>query len=151
MPGWTQDDVDRRNIAVFGTDRPGMPSASQEKPAKDLPESLIEAECCKLLEEDGWRILKTDPVSDRGRGKGFGEAGQADTLALRYSRKGATCEVLWLEWKTPGGRVRKHQTAWHIRERARGAVTAIAGVDFAPSVRGFGKWYRASGLARFGR
>jgi hypothetical protein len=115
-----------------------------------VPESLIEAECCKLLEEDGWRILKTDPVSDRGRGKGFGEAGMADSLAIRYGRQPAA-EILWIEWKAPGGRVKKHQTSWHARERARGAMTAIAGVDFPASVQGFKAWYAASGLQRAGR
>jgi hypothetical protein len=150
MPNWTQLDVDRRNLEVFGTDRPGgAPAVPQEKPAK-IPESLIEAECCKLLSEDGWRILKTDPVSDKSRGKGFGEPGMADTLALRYGRHFA-CECLWLEWKAPGGRVKKHQLEWHTRERARGAVTAIAGLDFPASVKGFRGWYRASGLALVGR
>jgi hypothetical protein len=63
----------------------------------------------------------------------------------------AACEVLWLEWKSRSGRVRKHQSAWHIKERARGAMTAIAGVDFSPTITGFWKWYRATGLARMGR
>jgi hypothetical protein len=145
MPGWTQDDVDIRNLQVFGRLDPAKPA--NEK-AEDVTESLIELECCKLLSEDGWRILKTDPVSDRGRGKGFGELGMADTLAVRYGRPGAVCEVLWLEWKSRGGRVKKHQLDWHAKERARGAMTAIAGVDFAPSVQGFIGWYRSSGLAK---
>jgi hypothetical protein len=148
VPGWTQDDIDLRNLRVFGVPEP--PVLADETP-KDVPESLIEAECCKLLAEDGWRILKTDPVSDKSRGKGFGELGMADTLAVRYGKQAAAAEVIWLEWKAPGGRVRKHQTDWHTKERARGAMTAIAGVDFAPTVRGFWKWYRASGLARVGR
>jgi hypothetical protein len=132
---------------VFGVSQPAEPLPDEA--AKDVPESLIEAECCHLLVEDGWRTLKTDPVSDRGRGKGFGEPGMADTLCLRYSRqKPAACEVLWIEWKAPGGRVKKHQLDWHTKERARGAMTAIAGVDFAASVKGFRGWYRASGLAR---
>lgn len=145
MPGWTQADVDLRNLRIFGALDPARPA--EEEKAADVPESLIELECCKLLEEDGWRVLKTDPVSDRGRGKGFGEPGMADTLCLRYGRTPA-CEVLWVEWKAPGGRVRKHQTAWHTSERARGAMTAIAGVDFPASVKGFRSWYRASGLAK---
>jgi hypothetical protein len=146
MPNWTQDDIDRRNLEVFGTDR-GAPAVLQEKPAK-VPESLIEGECSKLLEEDGWRILKTDPVSDKSRGKGFGEPGMADTLCLRYGKQNAACQILWVEWKAPGGRVKKHQILWHIHERARGAMTAIAGVDFPASIKGFRGWYRASGLAR---
>jgi hypothetical protein len=130
---------------VFGEPEPAVLPG---KPAEDAPESLIEAECCHLLAEDNWRILKTNPVSDRGRGKGFGEPGMADTLALRYGKQGAACEVMWLEWKAPGGRVRKHQAEWHMKERARGAMTAIAGVDFPASINGFRSWYRATGLAR---
>jgi hypothetical protein len=146
VSGWTWDDVARRNREVFGARAPA--GIQPEEPAENVLESLIEAECCKLLAEDGWRILKTDPVSDRSRGKGFGEMGMADTLALRYGKQSAGCEVIWLEWKAPGGRVRKNQMAWHIRERARGAMTVIAGVDFAPSIEGFRTWYRASGLAK---
>ena len=148
MPGWTQEDVDRRNLEVFGSLRSDGFVGQLEKPEKDVPESLIEGECCKLLAEDGWRILKTDPVSDRSRGKGFGEPGMADTLALRYGKQPAACEALWLEWKAPGGRVRKHQVAWHMRERARGALTLVAGVDCPASVKGFLSWYRTGGLAR---
>ena len=48
-------------------------------------------------------------------------------------------------------RVQKKQLAWHTKERARGTMAAIAGVDFAASVRGFKSWYRGSGLARAGR
>jgi hypothetical protein len=149
--GWTQEDVDRRNREVFGAPWPAEPALPPDEASKNVPESLIEGECCKLLTEDGWRILKTDPVSDRGRGKGFGEPGMADTLCLRYGRQGAPCEVLWIEWKAPGGRVRKHQHAWHLAERARGALTVVAGLDFPASVKGFWSWYRASGLARVGR
>jgi hypothetical protein len=148
MAGWSWDDIYRRNLEVFGAVRPAVSPAAPEKLAEDLSEATIEAECCKLLAGDGWRILKTNPVSDRRRGKGFGELGMADTLAVRYGRQGAACEVLRIEWKARGGRVRKHQAAWHARERARGAMTAIAEADFSPSVEGFAGWYRASGLAR---
>src|SRR4029453_17774142 len=103
MTGWTQEDVDRRNREVFGAPWPEEPLVLPDE-AKGVPESLIEGECCKLLAEDGWRILKTDPVSDRGRGKGFGEPGMADTLCLRSGRQGASCEVLWIGVKGAGGR-----------------------------------------------
>jgi hypothetical protein len=148
MPGWTQDDLDRRNLEIFRTSRPAGLQIQQEQREPDGSEAEIEAECCRLLVADGWRTLKCDPVSDRRRGKGFGEPGMADTLALRYSRKGAASEVLWVEWKARGGRVKKHQLEWHARERARGAMTAIAGVDFPPSVQGFIGWYRNCRLAR---
>jgi hypothetical protein len=150
MANWTQDDIDRRNFAVFGTDRPGVSVVPQEKPAK-VPERLIALECEKLLAEDRWRTLRCEPISDGSRARGFGEIGMADLLCLRYSREGAACEVLWIEFKSTSGRVKKHQLDWHIRERARGAVTAIAGVDFPATVKGFWDWYRASGLARVGR
>jgi hypothetical protein len=148
VSGWTWDDVHRRNLTVFGDCRPSAPAAEPEKPAKDVPERLIALECEKLLAEDGWRTLRCEPVSDRTLARGFGEAGMPDLLCLRYGRQGAACEVLWLEFKSSGGRVRKHQLAWHQRERACGALTAIAGLDFVPSVKGFRSWYRASGLAR---
>jgi hypothetical protein len=145
VPGWSWDDVAHRNRQVFGEPEP---AALPGEPAEDAPESLIEAECCRLLAEDGWRTLKTDPVSDRRRGKGFGELGMADTLCLRYGRQPAACEAMWIEWKAGGGRVQKHQLEWLIKERARGAMTAICGVDFPASIKGFRSWYRASGLAR---
>lgn len=131
-----------------------------------LPESLIEAECVKLLEEDGWRSLKTDPVSRRAHGKGFGELGMADYLFIRYrpSPKDifigqkepndspwmrvlpCQAEILWVEFKSRRGYVEKRQLAWHTAERARGALTAIASLDFPASVEGFREWYAASGL-----
>lgn len=62
MPGWTQDDIDRRALEVSGTDRPSVAALPQEKPAKDVPEALIEAECTRILQQNGWRALGTDPV-----------------------------------------------------------------------------------------
>ena len=38
----------------------------------------------EYLQLDGWRPIRTDPVSDRARGKGFGELGMPDYLFLRY-------------------------------------------------------------------
>lgn len=124
--------------------------------AADEPEDLIQEECTKQLEQDGWRALRTDPVSDRSRGKGFGEPGMADYMYIRYSdlENGARGDdrwagVIWIEYKrSKGGRVSKTQRAWHIKERARGALTLIAGEDFPASVAGFKEWYKASGLQR---
>ena len=123
----------------------------------EWPEHLIEAECTRLLEMDGWRALRTDPVSDRGRGKGFGEPGMADHLYIRYEPvnpgeemdcMSANTEILWIEFKSAKGKPAKHQTEWHTKERARGALTWIAGVDFPASVAGFVEHYRKSGLNR---
>lgn len=124
---------------------------------------LLEADlaktCSQLLELDGWRHLKTDPVSRREWGKGFGEVGMADSLYLRYcytpgpltpgcpiSRVRA--DVMWIEWKIPKGRVAPHQHLWRERERARGALALIAGVDFHASIEGFARFYSQSGLQR---
>jgi hypothetical protein len=149
LPGWTEFDVLRRNLEVLGTPEP---VARPDEDAKDIPEQQIALECEQLLREDGWRTIRCEPISDRSRGRGFGEAGMPDLLALRYSRQiPGACECLWIEWKARGGRVKKHQLEWHTRERARGAMTAIAGVDFPATIQGFQIWYRSSGLARVHR
>jgi len=122
--------------------------------ASDDPEDLIEAECTSLLEQDGWRALRTDPVSDRSRGKGFGEIGMADHLYMRPRKgpdAGANAEVLWIEYKRYRGPVRKGQIEWHTRERGRGFATWIAGIDFVASVAGFQTHYEKSGLMRRAR
>lgn len=127
-------------------------------------EKNIEQAITDLLALDGWRPLKTDPVSDRARGKGFGELGMADHLYIRYRDPAITrdfqtdlplhtdqlsrAEVLWIEHKRPKGVTAQHQKEWHAAERARGALTLIAGADFPASVDGFWGWYRASGLMR---
>ena len=121
----------------------------------DRPESKIELECVKFMEADGWRALKTDPVSRRGHGKGFGEIGMADVLFIQYSYKPEAsaylrsyCRLLWVEFKARGGKPKSHQLDWHNKERARGALTVIASVDFTASVSGFQEWYEKSGLMR---
>lgn len=138
----------------------GMTTHLPKPERADMPEALIEAECTKLLEEDGWRALRTDPVSDRGRGKGFGEVGMADHLYIRYHLGGKEqteinralfaewAQILWIEFKSASGKPKKHQLDWHAKERARGALTLIAGVDFPASVAGFVAWYAKSGLRR---
>ena len=128
-----------------------------------LKESDIARTCSDLLIADGWRMLITDPVSDRGRGKGFGELGMADRLYLRYrawpklvqggSPSPDVAQVLWIEFKRIDGRGRTtkasaHQLRWIEAERARGALVLLAGVDFPASIEGFLHYYRNSGLAR---
>jgi hypothetical protein len=99
-----------------------------------LSEAQTEQQCSDFLALDGWRSLKTDPVRDRSRGKGFGELGMADRLYIRYGESGivpetdlhgrafrmirAGAQVLWIEWKTR--------------------------TDFDE----FAQWYRGSGLLR---
>lgn len=130
-----------------------------------LSEADIARTCSDLLQADGWRMLITDPVSDKARGKGFGEMGMADRLYIRYKLGGYAAtttqeslfrpwtEVIWIEWKRTvrGDKPTKataHQKAWHQAERALGALTLIAGADFPATIEGFQVWYKASGLQR---
>lgn len=111
-----------------------------------ISEADISAGCITIMQLEGWRVVRTDPVSDRSRGKGFGEIGMADNLFLRYCA-GGLAEALWIEWKREiqPGRATKataHQQAWHRAERARGARTVIAGEDFPATIEGFVEWYR---------
>jgi len=134
--------------------------------APALKERDIERTCGDFLALDGWRCLKTDPVSRREWGKGFGEKGMADCLYLRYIVGSqdwlrrcwegiipliSQCvegEIMWIEWKSPRGKLAAHQRRWHNAERARGALTLIAGEDFPATIEGFMKFYRRSGLLR---
>ncbi len=70
------------------------------------------------------------------------------TMPMRESRVRAEAETLWIEFKSASGKPKKHQVEWHDKERARGALTWIAGVDFPASIEGFRAHYRASGLNR---
>jgi hypothetical protein len=112
-----------------------------------LTESMIQETCSEMLELDGWRRLRTDPVSDRARGKGFGEPGMADDLFIRYIWA-AMAEVMWIEWKSAKGITKRHQAIWHVAESARGATVVVAGEDFPKSIEGFQDWYKSSGLNR---
>lgn len=116
--------------------------------AKPLSEAHIERQITDFLALDGWRALKTDPCSDKSRGKGFGEIGMADVLYIRYRDECPLADVLWVEHKRPGGVVTLAQKIWHRAERARGAFVAVATEDFLPSLGGFQHWYRITGLLR---
>lgn len=127
---------------------------------RPLRERDIEKACSDFLALDGWRRICTDPP--RMRGLGVQEKGIADCLYIRYRPRYeqfgpctnverlnlSASEVMWIEWKRPRGVTSKHQTAWHVAERARGALTLIASVDFPPTYDGFVEFYRKSGLLR---
>lgn len=152
-----------------------MPAATGARPrAPRLREADIQTACVDFLALDGWRPLRTDPCSDRGRGKGFGEEGMADHLFLRasyiphhlrwerlikrgeafpkasvFTANAAAGEILWVEFKRPRtGRVAEHQHDWHLAERLRAFLTVVASIDFEPTYDGFVTWYRNSGLLR---
>lgn len=164
---WTDEDILRRNREVLGVDPLGgtfmrVELVPAEYPQDLMPEWMFEAEATRLLEEDGWRALRTDPVSDRGRGKGFGELGMADHWYCRYDCPApfdpatdrplwnAHAQIMWIEFKSTKGKPKSHQLDWHTKERARGALTLIAGQDFPASIEGFKQWYASSGLQRNG-
>lgn len=146
----------------FGSALQKALATTKPKRRKVTSEAEIERDCTQILIHDGWRPLKTDPVSNRGRGKGFGELGMADYEYIRYrpicrthgaNRCDLICgaqnvELIWIEWKREDGTAAEHQIEWHERERAKGALTLIAGIDFTASVEGFAEWYGKSGLRR---
>ena len=130
---------------------------------KPLSEYHIAKTCSDWLALDNWRRLNTNPVSDRSRGKGFGELGMADDLYIRYTFLrnvgGSTTEarslaqMLWIEWKRPGQTAKAHQKAWHTAERARGALVWVAEDTWVTPKDGdpiaaFQAHYRGSGLMR---
>lgn len=142
----------------------GEAPTTRNSPVK-LSEADLERQCSDLLALDGWRSLKTDPVSRREWGKGFGEKGMADRLYMRYRGgteidvvistrecgpflKRQAAEVMWIEWKRLGGKAAPHQRIWIETERARGALVLLAGEDFPATFEGFGQWYKARGLMR---
>jgi hypothetical protein len=139
-----------------------MTKATNSNPLA-LTEKHLQDACSRVLELDGWRRLKTDPVSRREWGKGFGELGMADDLYIRCLYRPtdryigrALCQVMWIEWKKVDPRsnsakatkAAQHQKDWHLLERKRGALTLIAGEDFPATFEGFLAWYRTSGLMR---
>jgi hypothetical protein len=123
-----------------------MPKSSARK--LRISEADVQTAVVQILELDGWRAIRTDPVSDKSRGKGFGEVGMPDYLFIRYeqapgTRRAGSAEVLWVEFKAPGKSCKTHQLDWHLEERLRGALVMM--VD---SVDDFRDWYKISWLMR---
>lgn len=119
-----------------------------------ISEADVQQAVVTMLELDGWRSIRTDPVSNRGRGKGFGEPGMPDYLFIRYlyretgwecleTTSAAATQILWVEFKAAGKKRKLHQTTWHDRERARGAL--VMTFDSVDAAR---EWYKTSGLMR---
>lgn len=112
-----------------------------------LSEKHIARTCREFMELDGWRAVGMEPISRREWGKGTGEIGQPDCLFLRYSW-GVGAEVIWVEFKSKGGKVGINQSAWHARERQRGGIVWVATQDFDPTIESFQALYRRSGFMR---
>ena len=151
----------QRRAAVL--DRGGDAKAAPSHPRRSGSEAELERICTNILIQDGWRALKTNPVSRRAHGKGFGEVGMADYLYMRYGGSFpilfAGCQlvlsraqVMWIEWKREkGGVVADHQHDWHTAEREKGALVLVAGEDFPATMEGWIDWYQRSGLMRGNR
>jgi len=115
-----------------------------------LTEAHVQQTVTEFLQLEGWRAIRTDPVSDRKRGKGFGEVGMPDYLYVRYgirhgdgSWMGSQADVLWIEFKRPRQHPTKEQIVWHAVERGRGALVLV--ID---DINLFIAWYKNSGLGR---
>lgn len=140
-------------------------SKQNSSKTKPLSEAHIQATCTAWLELDGFYALRTDPVSRREWGKGFGEPGMADYQYTRSEPLGAcdecgppglskcwncaaSCSQFYVEWKKDGGKQAQNQKDWKAKMQALGFVVITAGVEFHSSITGFCDWYAASGLQR---
>lgn len=129
-------------------------SGKQHRPK--LTEAHFEQQVRDFLEKvEGWRCFHFEQVWAEKRKRTFGEAGMPDLLCIRYAEQvkgphhiSIYAEVMWIEFKRPGGKVRANQKLWNIQERKRGALTVIAGADFAADFDSFCAWYRSAGLQR---
>jgi hypothetical protein len=110
-----------------------------------LAEAAIEEQICQYLALDGWYTRHFELNYSERKQRSCGERGMPDILAVRYSKPG-WANILWIECKRPGGRISVDQRAWRDRERRRGALVVLAGIDFEPSIDGFAGWYSESGL-----
>ena len=73
------------------------------------------------------------------------------TIEAIAKEAGVTSSAIWKRIRAgrkTATKASQRQRDWHAAERARGALTLIAGEDFAASIEGFQDWYRQSGLAR---
>lgn len=122
-----------------------------------VTEKHIENTITEWLSYDGWIALVTDPKQLRGLG--VSEPGMPDKQYRRYMcRPGgplfnevsiaSRCDLFWLEFKKKGGKSGQHQLDWHKREKERGGLVLLVGVDCEASIDGVMRWYRESGLMR---
>ncbi len=123
--------------------------------APRITEAQLSKYIFDLLSNDGWHVFRMEPISRREWGKGTGEVGQPDLLAIRYAEYAdrspvwaSQAQVLWWEIKRKGGKVAEHQRDWHALERKRGALVAVAGEHHEATPEGAMQWYRNSGLMR---
>lgn len=114
----------------------------------NLLEKDVQKACEDILQWDGWRLFRLERNWSPKKKKAVGETGAPDTMAVRYLDGGyARSQVVHIEWKrVKGGRLSPEQWDWHRKERARGALTWIAGETFEPNYESFKEFYEACGL-----
>lgn len=84
-----------------------------------LKERDITAAVRDFLAYRGWRAVRINAGP-------FGKAGMPDYLFLHYKRR----EALWIEFKSPSGRLSPRQLAWIQEELRQGArVWVVRDVD----------------------
>ena len=87
-----------------------------------IRERDIQRQVCDYFRAHGWYVLRLNVFRgklERGGWIEQGEVGMPDLLAIlphRYS----SCQVLWLEIKTPRGRLNEAQRNWHAWARSQG-------------------------------
>lgn len=118
-----------------------------------LSEAHIQKACEDFLRLDGWRIFNIEQNYSERKRKVVAESGFPDCMAVRYQPNErhytrADSHVLFVEWKSLKGKLKPAQLQWAAAERARGALVWLATVDFPPTIEGFQRHYRDSGLAR---
>lgn len=128
------------------TVKPWSRAAKASKPPL-LRESHIEQTIVDFLALDSWRSLKMEANFSERKRKGVGEVGMPDRLFIRYTWL-SEVQLMWLEAKRPKGRVSLAQAKWVERERARGALVLVMGVDIPATVEAFRLWYATSGLRK---
>lgn len=116
-----------------------------------LLESAIQRTCEDILRAHQWRIFRLEENYSERKRKRVGERGAPDCMAVKYNGCLQTpptgkAQIVHIEWKAAKGKPSEAQTAWHAAERARGAFTAISGIDFPASIEGFTLWAKRNGL-----
>lgn len=105
----------------LGLDRKGRLKVSE----RDIERQLIDA-----LTLHGWKILRTNKFCSGNAVvvQGAIEPGMPDLQARRIYRPDSydLWEILWIEVKTPAGKVSQAQAAWHQEARMRGERVLIA-------------------------
>jgi hypothetical protein len=93
---------------------------------RDVTENQVAHQICDLLRLHGWRVhrLEADLYGPRARAKRE-ECGTPDYIAVRPKYDGFY-DVVYVEVKRPGARLRKTQEIWISDARKRGWKVVVA-------------------------